>query len=827
MQEWFRDLRVGFRVMRRSPAITGVAILAIALGIGATTTIFSLVNGILLRPLPYRDADRLIAIWNTLPGAGIDVFAQSAALHFTYEDQSSTLEAIGLWRPGGATVTGSGAARTEWGIWMTHGTLEALGVQPVMGRRFTPADDAPGAPGTVMLSHGYWQGAFGGRRDVIGQTLRVDGETCEIIGVMPEGLFLYGLDPALYLPLRIDRSAIVAGQFRYRSLARLAPGVTVDQAKADMTRLLPVHIEDYPGGMTLRDMEEAELAPIVRPLKEEVLGNIGPRLWVFFGAAGLVLLIALANVANLVLVQAEARDQEIAVRTAIGASRGRVVRQFIIERSGLGIVGGLLGIGLAYGGLEAIRATSPGGLPRLHEVSIDPVVLLFTLGLSVLTGIAFGLFPVSWNRGHDLVSALKEGGGRAGTGRPRNRVRNSLAVVQIAVSLVLLVGSGLMVRSFLELHEVDPGFGDPETVLTLQIGISPGEIPDLEEMVRTHELIAERLSDLPGVSSVGLTSKLPLSAGVHVNPVWVEGFLYSEGTPAPSMQYTWVGADYFETMRIPLLAGRFLTQSDATVKVPVVAVSESLALQYWRSPAEAIGKRISGGRVAGEGGWREIVGVVGDIRDNGITQDPTPITYWPLLTPNPWQAIDGAALIAPRHVSYAIRSERAGSPGLLREVRETIASVNPNLPAQNVQTLDEILARGMARTSFMLAMLGIAAAVAFVLALVGVYGVVSYLVSQRTRELGVRIAVGAQPAAVVRLVLKHGLVLSASGLGLGLVAAYWTSRLLEAFLFDVDPVDPITFTIVAASLVAATLLACFLPAQRAARIDPIRALRSE
>jgi putative ABC transport system permease protein len=827
MQEWLRDLRVGFRVMKRSPGITGVAILTIALGIGATATIFSLVNGILLRPLPYRDADRLVAIWNTLPGAGIAEFAQSAALHFTYEDQSSTLEAIGLWTSGAATITGSGEARREWGIWMTHGTLEALRVQPVIGRRFTPADDVPGASGTVMLSHGYWQRAFGGRRDAIGQTLQVDGEACEIIGVMPEGRFVYDMDPALYLPLRIDRSAIVAGEFRYRSLARLAPGVTVDQAKADMTRLLPVHIEDYPGGMTLHDLEESELAPIVRPLKAEVLGNIGRRLWVFFGAAALVLLIAVANVANLVLVQAEARDREIAVRTAIGASRGRVARQFLIESTCLGVLGGLLGVGLAYGGLQVIRATSPGGLPRLHEVSIDPVVLLFTLALSVLTGIAFGLLPVSWNRGHDLVSALKEGGGRAGTGRSRNRVRNSLAVVQIAVSLVLLIGSGLMVRSFLELHKVDPGFGNPETVLTLQTGISSGEIPDLEQMVRTHELIAERLSDLPGVASVGLTSKLPMSGGANINPVWVEGFPQPEGTPQLSMQYTWVGADYFETMRIPLLAGRHLTPSDSRSQTPVVVVSESLALRYWDRPGEAIGKRLSGGRTPGEGGWREIVGVVGDIRDNGITQDPVLITYWPLLTPNPWQAIDGAALIAPRHVSYAIRAERAGTPGFLREVRETIASVNPNLPAQSVQMLDEILARGTARTSFMLAMLGIAAAVALVLALVGVYGVVSYLVSQRTRELGVRIAVGAQPAAVVRLVLKHGLALSAAGLGLGLVAAYWTSRLLEAFLFGVDPLDPVTFAIVAATLVAATLLACFLPAQRAARIDPIRALRSE
>jgi predicted permease len=820
MQGFIRDIRGALRAVNRRPGIAGLAVLVIALGIGSTTTVFSLIIGILLRPLPYANADRLVAVWNALPGAGFDQFAQSAALHFTYEDQSQTVESIGLWTSGRVTITGIGEPISELGVWVTHGTLETLGVRPVAGRRFTPVDDSPGASCTVMLNNQYWHSEFGGRQNVVGQMLRVDGETCEIIGVVPEGGFLYDLDPALYLALRIDRSSIVAGQFIYSSVARLAEGVSFETALADMTRLLPVHIDAFPGGITHQDMENYELAPILRPLKTDVLGNVGARLWVAFGVAALVLLIALANIANLALVQAEGRDREIAVRSAVGASRGRVAQQLLIEGLGLGLIGGFAGLVLAYVSLEVFLAINPGGLPRLSGVSIDRDVLLFALGLSVLSGIVFGLFPVMRSFRRDPVSALKEGGAGAGTGRQRHRTRNSLAAIQFAVALVLLVGSGLMVRSFWALIDVDPGYGEPEAVLTLQIEISPGEIPDLEEMARAHEVIGERISELPGVSSVGLTSKLPLSYGTHLNPIWAEGFSTNEESPFTAMQFTWVGGEFFETLQIPLLHGRYLTPQDARNRAPVMVVSESVALQFWASPAEAVGKRLSGGRTPGEGGWREVVGVVGDVFDFELTQDPRPTTYWPLITPNPWAAVDGNALIAPRHVSYAIRSQRVGTPDLLRAVKEAIASVNPNLAAQNVRMLDQILARGMARTTFMLATLGLSALVAVVLAIVGVYGVVSYVVSQRTRELALRMAVGAQPIAVVQLVLKQGLFLSASGVGLGLVGALWLSRLLGAFVFGVDPVDPATFVI-------ACLLACLLPAQRAARIDPNQALRTE
>jgi putative ABC transport system permease protein len=389
------------------------------------------------------------------------------------------------------------------------------------------------------------------------------------------------------------------------------------------------------------------------------------------------------------------------------------------------------------------------------------------------------------------------------------------------------VGSGLMVRSLLKLHDVDPGFTDPATVLTLRIGIPSDEIGDVREVARTHELIGERLSELAGVSSVGLTSKLPMGGGQYMDAISFEGEVRAEGTPPEVLQQTWVGQDYFTTLGISLLAGRYLNDTDSDDRRMVVVVSKSLALDHWASPAEAIGKRISDGPVPGVSGWREIVGVVGDVRDAGITQEPPGIVYWPLVTPSPMEPVDSGALFAPRAVSYAIRGERVGTPGFLREVREAVASVNPHLPAGSVQTLEAIVARGTARTSFMLAMLGIAAGVAFVLGVVGVYGVVSYVVSRRTRELGLRIALGAHPGGVVRLVLRHGLTLSAWGVGLGLVAAFWMSRLVGAFLFGVDPTDPLTFAVAACSLVPITLLACFIPARRATRIDPSQTLKLE
>jgi putative ABC transport system permease protein len=825
MRGWIQDLRVGLRVMRRSPVVTAITVLTMAVGIGATTSIFSLVNGILLRPLPYPEPDRLVAVWTTLPGVGFDLFSQSAALHFTYEDHAKSVEAIGLWSSGNATLSDADGARRVWAISLTWGTLGALAVQPVLGRRFTAQDNVPGAPCTVMLSFEYWQGAFGGREDVIGQALHTDGESCEIIGITPHGGFLSDYFPSIYLPLRIDRSTLAAGQFLYRSLARLSEGTTLEQASADMARLIPVHIQKFPGGMTTQDLEETRLAPLLRPLKRDVIGNTAARLWTIFGAAGMLLLIAVANVANLVLVQAEGRDREVAIRTAVGAGRGRVARQFLLENVLLGVLGGVLGIVLSHAGVEVIHATAPGRLPRLNEVSIDPVVLLFALGVSVLTGLAFGLLPALRARGVDLVERLKDTVQGGGMVRRRNMIRNLLAAVQIAVALVLLVGFGLTFRTLRNLHDVDAGVGRPESVLTLRIQIPEGETQHLEEAIRTHQQIGESLARIPGVASVGMTSKLPLGSGQNMGPFWIEGEERAEGIPPQAMQLTWVSGDYFRTMEIPLLAGRYLTDADAQVLLPVVVVSESLARLHWDDPAQAVGKRLSGGRIPEEGGWREIVGVVGDVRDAGVTQDPPAIAYWPLITPSFGPAEDGQTLIGSRGLSYAIRSDRARDPGFIQEVRAAIASVNPNLPPTSVRMMDDILAGGMARTSFLLSMLGIAGGVAFLLGLAGVYGVVSYVVTQRTWELAIRIAIGADPFDIVRSVLKQGLLLAISGVSVGLGLAFWATRLMAAFLFGVEAIDPATFAVIALVLIATVLLASLPPARRAAGTDPIRALR--
>ena len=493
---------------------------------------------------------------------GRPVFSQSAALHFTYQDRSTVFEDIGLWTGGRSAVTGGDEARNEPWIGVTEGTFRVLRAQPVLGRSFTPEDDAPGAPPTVVLGHGYWQNRFGADPSVVGQTIRVAGTVREIIGVMPADFHILQNRPSFFLPLGIDRSMVVAGQFIYRSVARLVPGATIETATAELTNLVPTSLEMFPGGMTESDIIEWGFVPLLRPLKWELVRDVANLLWVLLGMAGVVLLIACANVANLSLVRAEGRDREMAIRTAIGASRARIVGQSLTEGLAIGVLGGLLGVGLAETALRALKAFGLSILPRLNEVSLDPLVLLFALSVSILAGTAIGLFPALRHLRSDAGTALKEGTSGAGVGRRRHRTRNALAVTQVALAMVLLVGSGLMFRSFQTLRNVDPGFGNPHELLTLRIAIPTAEITDVEEVGRTHELLAQTLLAIPGVTGVGLTSKLPMGIGTNLGPVFVEEFPLPDGVPAPPAQSNWIGGDYFATLQIPMVAGRAISWSD-------------------------------------------------------------------------------------------------------------------------------------------------------------------------------------------------------------------------------------------------------------------------
>ena len=815
-------LQIALRRLAGAPLFTGVAVITLALGIGANAAIFSVINGALLRPLPFEDPERLVGVWHEAPGLGFDLVNQSPALHFTYREENRVFEDVGMWDNDNVSITGLEAPERVEALYVTEGTLQLLRVQPALGRAFSVEDDSPGTPETVILAWPYWQRKLGGDPAVLGRKLIIDGRPCEVIGVMPRDFRFLRNDPALLLPIRLNRSEVFMGNFSYQGVARLKPGVTLEQADADVARMIPLVTEKFRmvEGFTLKMLEEARFAPNLRPLMQDAVGDVGKALWILLGTVGIVLLIACANVANLFLVRAESRQQELAIRTALGAGAGRIARELLSESLALGIAGGALGLALAYAGIRLLVAMGPESLPRLEEISVDSRVLLFTLGISLMAGLLFGLLPVLKYARPRVASALREGGRTFSEGKERHRARNTLAVAQIALTLVLLIGSGLMIRTFQALRYVNPGFASPEQVLTLRISIPSADVPDIEQAVRMHEQILRRIESIPGVVSAGLSSSITMDGWDTNDPLFVEDYPTPDGQLPPIRRYKWISERYFETMGNPLLAGRSITWADIYNRAPVVVITENLAREYWKEPAAAIGKRV---KSSPPQPWREIIGVVGNEHDDGVSQKATPVVYWPMLVSNFYEE----EVYGRRTVAYAIRTRRPGASALLREVQQAVWSINPNLPLANVRMLDEILERSMARTSFTLVMLAIAAGVALLLGVVGIYGVISYSVSQRKREIGIRMALGAQRAEVSGLFVRHALLLTAIGLALGLGAAVGLTRLMSALLFGVGALDPLTFAAVAVLLGTAALLASYLPARRASRMNPVDALRWE
>lgn len=815
-----RQIRYVVRRLARSPLFTIVSIVTLALGIGANAAIFSVVNGVLLKPLPFEDPEELVGLWHTAPGLGFDIVNQSAATYFTYRDDNQSFEDVGMWDDTQVSITGLEEPEQVDALTVTDGTLPLLGIQPILGRVFTAEEDAPDGPRTVILANEYWQTRFGGDQGVLGKTLTINGRTNEIIGVMPPDLRFLRSDPDVYLTFQFDRTTTRMGNFSYQALARLRPGISPEQANADIDRMIPMAVERFPGGLTMGMLTEARFAAVVRPLKEDAVGDVGPMLWVLLGTVGIVLLIACANVANLFLVRAEGRQQEVAVRTAMGAGRGQVARQFLAESVTLGLLGGAAGTALAFGAVRLLVSMGPASLPRLNEISLDPVVLLFTLGISLLAGLMFGLIPVFRYGRTNLVASLKEGGRGGSAGRGRHRARNGLVVAQVALALVLLVGSGLMIRSFQALREVQPGFQRPEEVITLRLTIPMAEIEEPADVAATHEQIVRRIAQVPGVASVGMSSSLTMDGWDSNDAVYVEEFpVQGEGLP-PIRRFKFVSPGYHETMGNPVLAGRTISWADVHDRNPVAVITSDLAMEYWEGPAAALGKRI---RQDPDAPWREIIGVVGKVRDDGVSEAAVKTVYWPMVMNDFW----GNEVFAQRSMGYAIRAQAGPPSDLLPALRRTIWSINPNLPLARVATLEELFERSMARTSFTLVMLGIAASVALLLGAIGIYGVISYVVSQQTRDLGVRIALGADRGAVSRLVLRQGMLLAGGGVVVGLIAALGLTRLMSALLYGVDPVDPLTYGAVSVALTSIAMLASYLPARRAARVDPVEALRWE
>jgi putative ABC transport system permease protein len=639
---------------------------------------------------------------------------------------------------------------------------------------------------------------------------------------MPQNFRFLNANAELILAQRFDRNKVFLGNFSFQGIARLKPGVTMQQANADVGRMLGIWLKAWPTppGFSRALFENARFGSKLQPLKQEVVGDIGTTLWVLMGTIGVVLLIACANVANLLLVRAEGRQQELAIRAALGAGWRRIARELLLESLTLGVLGGALGLALAYGALRLLVAMDPATLPRLSEIGIDPLVLGFTVAVSLFSGLLFGLIPVLKYGRPNVVAALRAGGRTMSHSRERHRARNALVVVQVGLALVLLVGSGLMIRTFQALRRIQPGFTRPDQVQLMRISIPEAQVKEPERVMRMENEMLDKLEAIPGVTSVAFANGAPLEGFNSNDLLYAEDKDYAVGQIPPVRRYRFISPGFLKATGTALIVGRDFTWTDLYEKRRVAMVSENLAREVWGEARSALGKRIRSGF---KDPWREIVAVVGDVYDNGVQQKAPAIAYWPVMMDSFW--------INPVFVNrggvFVIRTNRAGTESFLAEARQAIWSVNASLPVFRVRTLKDVYDRSLARTSFTLVMLGIAGAMALVLGLVGIYGVIAYAVAQRTREIGIRIALGAQPAELQRMFVRHGLLLAGIGTAFGLAAASGVTRLMSSLLFGITALDPPTYGLVSALLIAAAALASYLPSRRATTVDAVETLRAE
>jgi predicted permease len=800
-----RDARHAVRMIRTKPGFSVAALLSLALGIGANTAIFSVLNAVLIRPLPYPGSDALVGVFNRLVIQG-QVFEDadlSPSMYAACKEGAKAFENFGVWISGAATVTGMGDPEQLVTVTATEGVLPTLGVPAYVGRWFSNEDDTPGSPETVILSYGYWQRRFGGDREVLGRTIVIDFVPHQVIGVMPRDFRLVNLAPDMFLPQRFREIRLTPDELSYTGIARLKPGVTIALAYQDLARVWKTWAETNGVGKAFAMLD---IKPNLRPLKKDVVGDVGSVLSVLMGALGLVLLLVCANVANLVLVRAQSRRQEFAIRAALGAGWGRIARELLVESLTLGIAGGAFGLALAYAGLKVLVAQGPATLPRLEEISIDGTALLFALLCSLGSSLLFGLGAVLRS---GLPGRMQNARG-ATQGVQQLRTQNVLVVTQVALAFVLLVASGLMIRSFFALRAVTLGFTHPEWIQTVRIAIPEALIPDTERVIRMQSDILSGLAAIPGVTAAGFASGLPMESeyrnGVLID---VEGKT-SVDQLSPNRAVKRISPGLLAAQGTRLVAGRDFTWDDVHGHRGVALVSENMARENWGVPANALGKRI---RQGGKGSpWLEVVGVAENVRADGVNQ-PAPATVY-------FRA-------GGRGVTFAIRSKRAGTEAFLKEVAARIHAVNPSLPLAKTRTLNEVYKRSMARTSFALVLLGIAGGVALTLAIVGVYGVLAYAVGQRRREVGIRIALGAEPRVLKWLFVRQGLILNLAGGVIGLALAAGLSRWISSLLFGITPLDPLTYFASGALIAAAAVTASYIPARQAASVDPMETLRSE
>ena len=806
-----------------SPLFTTITLITLAAGIGANTLIFSVVEGVLIKPLPYSDPQRLVGVWHTAPGIQIKDLNMAPSHYFIYREQGKTFQDVAMYQGDSLSVTGVNEPEQVDALDVTETLFPLLGVAPVAGRLFSSEDAQPNAPKTAMIGYGYWMSKFGGDRLLVGRTILTDGDSRLVVGILPRSFhFLDDRDPAVVIPFQFDRSKMKLGNYSYNGLARLKPGVTLEQANADVARMLPIVMNAFPApeGFSIKLFENAHIGPNIRPLKQDVVGDIGNVLWIVMASIGLVMLIVCANVANLLLVRVENRRQELALRAALGAGRGRIAGELFFESAILGFLGSIVGLLLAFVGLRILTSVAPENLPRIHEIGIDGPVLLFTLVVALIASALFACIPIFKYAGVRLSTGIREGGRALSSSREQHRARNVLVVVQVALALVLLICSGLMIRTFHALTKVNPGFTRADQLQIFHIMIPDTQVKNNEAALRMQQEIQKRIAAILGTTSVAMDTAVPMMGNSSNDPVLVEGRSYAEGEFPALRRFKFIAPGTFTTLGIPMIAGRDYTWDDLYQNHDVTIVSENTARELFQDPQSAVGKRI---RVATTDPFREIIGVVGNVYDDGVNEKAPTSVYWPLMM----QKFEGQENMLRRDVSYVIRNSHAGSENLMKDVRAAVWAVNPNLPLSSVHTLQYFYDRSLARTSFTLIMIGIAGSMALLLGVVGLYGVIAYSVSQRKREIGIRMALGAQSEVVTGMFVRHGLILTGIGVGCGLVAALLLMRFMSSVLFGVSPIDPVTYIAVSVGLAATALLASYVPSRRAATVDPVDALRAE
>ncbi len=809
-----QDLRYAVRTLLRAPVFAAVAVLTLGLGIGANTAIFSVVNGVILRPLQYRSPGELVFLTTAFPTLGFDEFWWSAPEYFEYKEWNESFSDIGAFTTGEVSINGGDAPIRVPGAFVTAEFFETLGVPAAMGRVPNRDEDLPGSNNVVVLSHELWQRAFGSDREIIGRVLDVNGNQSTVVGVMPPKFDIDDSHVEAWIPMQLDPAnpGGRASHFLY-VVGRLDRGVSIERANAELGPLVTQWNERVGGNHSPRpDTHFIN----VKPLQEEVVGEIRPALMVLLGAVGFVLLIACANVGNLLLARAEARQKEIAVRTALGAGRGRLARQLLTESFVLSLLGGVVGLALGKWGVQILLATNPDSIPRLAEISLDGSVMLFTLLVSMVAGVLFGLAPVLHLTTDNLSPALREGGLRATAGSARLLLRQSLVVSELALAVVLVVGAGLMLRSFATLQRVDPGF-EPDGLLTFRLFLPQASYPAPSDQISFLNRLTERIRSVPGVSDVTTMSGLPPNRRVNANTMQFEGIQASpDGPPLLIDFFQTVTDDYFRTMSISLVEGRLFEAQDAESTLPVVLVNETAARTFW--PDGALGKRLRSG--GPQVPWLTVVGVVKDVKQGGLDEDTGSelYFYYPQV----------AGQFGPGSLTMNVVVRSSVPPtSLAPAMRQAVWELDATLPLADLQPMSTVLFDSVARPRFLTLLLAIFGGVALALAAVGTYGVMSYTVAERTHEMGIRMALGAKAGGVVKLVLVQGLQLAAVGLGVGMAGAFGLTKLMSSILFGVSTTDVITFVGVPALLAIVASAACLIPAWRATRVDPIEVLRAE